>query len=166
MKPPKKSPKISLRKTVKATMATANSVPLDAPGVTAKRGEDPAFNGSTAGRREEALKTMTTTSTTKGGGQGHRRVVVAPSSFGAAGAVANFRIAVVAVGNDNGVHRPQEVCQHCRAGIPISLYWNVFIPLYGKGEGKGGGIGGGGGGGEGGGERGGKGWRGRERGRW
>jgi hypothetical protein len=30
MKPPQKCPKISLRKTVKATMATANSVPLDA----------------------------------------------------------------------------------------------------------------------------------------
>jgi hypothetical protein len=100
---------------------------------------------------------MTTTSTTRGEGErrrGHRRVVVAPSSFGSAGAVANFCIAVVTVGNDDGVHRPPEVCQHRWAGIPISPYPNVFIPLNGKGEGKGmgGGIGGGGGGGEGGGK--------------
>ncbi len=32
-------------------MATANSVPLDAPGVAAKRGEDPAVDGS-HGREE------------------------------------------------------------------------------------------------------------------
>ncbi len=31
MKPPKKSPKISLQKTVKSTMTTTDSVPLDAP---------------------------------------------------------------------------------------------------------------------------------------
>jgi hypothetical protein len=128
---------------------------------------------ATAGRREEASKTMMTMSTTRGAGGrrwGHRRVVVAPSSFGTAGAVANFCIAVVIVGNDDGVHHPPEVCQHCRAGIPISPYQNVFIPLNGKGEGKGegegGGVGGGGGGGEGGGEEGGEGWRGQERRGW
>jgi hypothetical protein len=94
--------------------------------------------------------------------------VVAPTAFGAAGAVANFCIAVVAVGNNNGVRHPPEVCRHRRAGIPIYPYLNVFIPLNGKGKGKGkgGGIGGGGGSGKGGGKGGGEGWRGQERGRW
>jgi hypothetical protein len=103
-----------------------------------------------------ASKTTTTTSTSRGGGsrRGHRRVVIAPSSFEAAGAVANVCVAVIAVGNDDGVHRLPEVCQHSRASIPISPYRNVFIPLNGEGEGAGGGVGvgGGEGGKEGGGE--------------
>ncbi len=101
---------------------------------------------------------MITRGGSKGRRRGHRQVIVTPSSFNAAGAVANVRDAVVAVGNGNGVLRPPEVRQHCRASIPISPYRNVFIPLNGKGEGKGGGggidvgSGGGGGGGEGGGK--------------
>ncbi len=48
----------------------------------------------------------------KGGGEEarHRQVLVAPSSFDAAGAVANVSDAVVTVGNNDGVHRPPEVC--------------------------------------------------------
>ena len=151
-------------------MATANSVPLDAPGVAAERGEDPAVNGSHGGEEGGGVKDNNDNKYHEGGGrrQGHRQVIIAPSSFGAAGAIANFCVAVIAVGNDDGVHRPPEVRRHCRAGIPMSPYRNVFIPLNGKGEGegKGGGVGGGGGGGEGGGKGGGKGWRGQERGRW
>ncbi len=110
--------------------------------------------GATAGRREVASKTTMTKSTTRGGSRrGHRQVDVAPSSFDAARAVANVCVAVIAFGNDDGVHRPPEVCQNSRASIPISPYQNVFILLNGKGKGKGKGggigIGGGGGGGEG-----------------
>ncbi len=110
-----------------------------------------------------ASKMTTTTSTTRGGGsrRGHRRVVVTPSSFDAAGAVANVCVAVIAIGNDDGVHRPPEVRRHSRASIPISPYQNVFILLNGegKGEGAGGGVGAGcgKGGGEGGKEGGGEG---------
>ncbi len=107
---------------------------------------------------------MTTTmSTMRGGGsrRGHCRVVIAPSSFDAAGAVANVCIAVIAVWNDDGVHRPPEVCQHSRASIPIPPYRNVFISLNGKGKGEGAGggfgVGSGKGGGEGGKEGGGEG---------
>jgi hypothetical protein len=52
-----KEPKnISLWKTDKATMATANSVPLDAPGVATKRGEDPAVDSSYSGEEEGGVK--------------------------------------------------------------------------------------------------------------
>ncbi len=116
--------------------------------------------GATAGRKEVASKTTMMASTTRGGGsrRGHRQVVIAPSSFDAAKAIANVCIAVIAVGNNDGVHWPPEVRQHSRASIPISPFWNVFIPLNGEGKGKskgggvGVGIGGGGGGGKGGGK--------------
>jgi hypothetical protein len=150
-------------------MATANSVPLDAPGVAAKRGEDPAVNSSHGGEEGGGVKDNDNDKYYEGGGgrrREHRQVIVAPSSFGAPGAVANFCVAVVAVGNDDGVHCPPEVCRHCRAGILISPYRNVFILLNSKGKGKGGGVGGGGDGGEGGGEGGGKGGQEQERGRW
>jgi hypothetical protein len=56
MKPPQKSPKKTLRKTAKATMATANSVQLDAPGVAAERGEDPAVDDSHGGEEGGGVK--------------------------------------------------------------------------------------------------------------
>jgi hypothetical protein len=92
-------------------------------GVAAKRGEDPAVNGSHGGKEGGGVEDDNNNKYHKGGGEeaGHRRVIFAPSSFNAAGAVANVRDAVVAVGKDDGVHRPPEICQHCQASIPISV---------------------------------------------
>ncbi len=69
MKPPKKSPK-NLRKTVKATMAIANSAPLEAPGVAAKRGEDPAVDGSHGGEEGEGVEDDDDDNYHEGGGGG------------------------------------------------------------------------------------------------
>jgi hypothetical protein len=68
--------------------------------------------GATTGRREVASKTKMTTSTKRGKGRrrGHPQDVIAPSSFDATRAVTNACVAVVAVGNNDGVHRPPEVC--------------------------------------------------------
>ncbi len=126
--------------------------------VASERVEDPVVDGSHGRDEGGGVKDDDNNECHEGGGgrrQGLRQVVASPSSLGAAGAIAKFCIAVVAVGNDDGVHHPPEVRQHCRAGIPISPCWNVFIPL--NGEGKGGGGGGDGGGGVGGCEGGGKG---------
>jgi hypothetical protein len=57
--------------------------------------------------------------------------------------VANVRIAVIAVRNNDSVHHPPEIHRHCQASIPMSPYQNVFIPLNGEGVGGGIGVGGG-----------------------
>jgi hypothetical protein len=71
---------------------------------------------------------MTTTmSTTREGREeaGHRGVVVAPSSFKAAGAVANICDAVVAIGNDDSFHPPQR-----SADIARQVFQYLLIGMY------------------------------------
>jgi hypothetical protein len=96
---------------------SSSVISIAPPGVAAERGEDPAVDGSHREEEGGGVKDDDEDEYHKGGGgnrQGHHRVVVAPSSFDAAGAVANVRVAVVAVGNDDGVHCPPEVRRHRR----------------------------------------------------
>ncbi len=51
------------------------------------------------------------------------------SSFDAVGAVANVCVAVIAVGNDDGVHRPPEVPQRS-ADIAGLVFQYLLIGMY------------------------------------
>ncbi len=62
-----------------------------------------------------------------GGGRkrGHCRVVIAPSSFDAAGAIANVKVAVITIGIDKGVPVPQRY-----ADIAGLVFQYLLIGMY------------------------------------